>query len=163
MQQYQHHHSIIEIYFIHCLRMIQIVSQYLWLAGSFIFFLLGYVQLSSFFFIPGNSTHEKNSKREEKENKETNLFYEPSILKSRMGFSLKHSIVSIYFGAMNLILAGGYFIIVKQSYIIMITTLGISLFYFCLSKLYWTIITRFFLLVANCFFVTASIFLAISR
>jgi hypothetical protein len=158
----QHHHNNIELYIIHCLRMIQIVSQYLWMAGSFIFFLLGYIQLSSCFYFSDSLTREK-VKNKGKENIDSNLSSKVFNLNTRNKFPLKHTIVAIYFGAVNLILAGGYFFIIKQSYLILATGLGLSLFYLYRSKLYWPLYARFFLFLANCFFITASVFLAISR
>ena len=158
----QHHHNNIEIYIIHCLRMIQIVSQYLWMAGSFILFLLGYIQFASCFNVSDYLTREKIKNKGE-ENIDSNLSSKFFTFNTRNKFFLKHSIVAIYFGAVNLILAGGYFFIIVQSYLILATGLGIYLFYLYWSKLYWPLFARFFLLLANCFFITASVFLAISR
>jgi hypothetical protein len=161
MQPHQQHHSNIEIHFTHCLKMLLIVSQYLCMAGSFIFFLLGYSQLSSCFFIPGNKSRETINV-EGKRKKGINQGPQVSMFKPWTIHSLKNNIVAIYFGAVNLILAAGYFSIVNQSNLIRAATIGFSIVYLYRSKAYCPIFARFFLLLANVFFIIASIFLAIS-
>jgi hypothetical protein len=136
--------------------MTYLVSQYLWMAASLVFFLLGYVHLSTHLSGAKYLKREKN-KNGEIENTTTALSSDTYSFKPWPGFTLRHSIAAIYFGAINLILSGGYFIIVKESYLFVATAVTIALFFLYLAILYWPPLPRFCMWLANSFFLAALI------
>jgi hypothetical protein len=154
MTPHKHRFRKSEIYFINCFKMIYLISQYLWIAASLVFFLLGYVHLSSHFFGAKYFFREKN-KNEEIENTTKTFSSVAFSIKPWPGFTVSHSIAAIYFGVINLILAGGYFVIIKESFFLMTISIAIALFYLNLAILYWPPKPRFCMWLANCFFLTA--------
>lgn len=124
----------------------------LWLAGSFIFFLLGSIHLYYTFFT--RKLDPRNDKLLEEMNQDSpRLTRATTIRKAWVGFNASHSAGAIFIGLINLILCSGYFYIVESSFALELLTIITALFYLWLAKKYWFSVPFTGLLIATLCFI----------
>ena len=127
------------------------IEQYLWIAGSTIFLLLGTLHLLYTFFTNKFSARDANVVSEMKKTYPI-LTRQTTMWKAWIGFNAGHSIGAMFFGIINIVIAGQYLNLLKGSYSLLILNFCVSLFYLFLAKKYWFRTPLTGILVANCCF-----------
>ena len=134
------------------------IAQYLWIAGSLPFILLGTIHLLYTFFT--NKFSSVNTVLDEamKRNHPV-LTRKTTMWKAWIGFNASHSAGAIYIGVINFVLAVEHFAIIKDP-IVMVLNIVTVLFYLWLAKKYWfTTPFKGILVATSCFIVAAVIIL----
>jgi hypothetical protein len=108
-------------------------AEYLWIAGSLIFLLLGFAHLRITFW--GKKLYPK-SEATEASMKDTHprLTRDTTMWKTWIGFNASHSAGAIFFGACNLIIGWQY---VRESAPLLILNLVFVIFFLFLGRMYW--------------------------
>jgi hypothetical protein len=130
------------------------LSKILWLSGSAIFFILGTLHLAYTFFTTKFNPRNKNV-IEEMKGTSPRLTNETTMWKAWLGFNASHSMGIIFLGLVNIILAGEYFYIIVNSFILSVLTIITSAFYLWLARKYWFSVPFIFILIALCCFIIA--------
>jgi hypothetical protein len=132
------------------------IEQYLWIAGSLIFVILGTLHLGYTFFTDKFSSRNETVIHEMK-NSFPKLTKETTIWKAWMGFNASHSAGAIFIGLVNIILAGQYFSVLNNSLLLHILNIITVLFYAWLGKKYWFKIPFTGILITACCFIAAAL------
>ena len=113
-----------------------ILSQYLWIFGSFVIAFLGSMHLYYTFF--SNKFSSRNEKMvEEMKTSFPNLTKETTIWKAWIGFNASHSSGAMFIGLINIYLASYYFPILHQDHFFFLFNILTIVFYAWLGKVYW--------------------------
>ena len=132
------------------------IVEYLWIAGSAIYFILGMLHLLYTFFTNKFSIRDKGTEEMMKKSFPV-LTRKTTVWKAWIGFNASHSIGCIFFGIINLVFAISYFEILENSIFLLILTCIVSVFYLFLGFKYLFIIPRTGILISSVCFVIATI------
>jgi hypothetical protein len=132
------------------------IPKILWITGSAIFFILGTWHLWYTFFTTKFNPRNKTV-IEEMKNTSPVLTRDTTIWKAWIGFNASHSAGAIFLGMTNGLLAGKYFYVIENSFLLSFLTIASSVFYLWLAKKYWFAAPFYGLLAATCCFVASSV------
>lgn len=112
------------------------LQQYLWIAGSGIFLVLGSLHLYYTFFTNKFLAKNRNTVTEMKDTHPL-ITRDTTMWKAWIGFNASHSIGAMFLGAINILLAVRHFTLLRHSIGLMGLTILVSVFYLWLAKRYW--------------------------
>lgn len=128
--------------------------QYLWIAGSLPFIILGVIHLLYTFFTNKFSSSNKMVDEEMKTSFPV-LTKQTTMWKAWTGFNASHSSGAIYIGLINLFVANQYMDILKNPLFLLLNIVTV-IFYLWLAKRYWFSTSFIGILVAACCFSAAT-------
>jgi hypothetical protein len=130
------------------------LTQYFWVAGSFVFLLLGITHLLYTFFSNKFDSREGSTSERMKQSSPV-ISKQTTMWKAWMGFNASHSAGAIYIGVINIVIAVGYETMI-HNWAFAVFNLATVLFYLWLAKRYWFSVPFAGMLIATvCFAVAA--------
>jgi hypothetical protein len=130
------------------------LTQYSWIAGSFVFLLLGITHLLYTFFSNKFDSREGSTSERMKQSSPV-ISKQTTMWKAWMGFNASHSAGAIYIGVINIVIAVGYETMIHNR-AFAVFNLATVLFYLWLAKRYWFSVPFAGMLIATvCFAVAA--------
>jgi len=136
------------------------IAQYLWIAGSLPFILLGTIHLLYTFFTNKFSSVNTVVDEAMKRNHPV-LTRKTTMWKAWIGFNASHSAGAIYIGLINLFLGIEHFAIIKKPEVMVLNIVTV-LFYLWLAKKYWFTTPFKGMLVATICFIVAAVIILIN-